>query len=49
MQRFHNVLMVGLGVLVLFSLIGVSVKQEGENRRYSVFLKTEPNFTLVHR
>lgn len=48
MRVLHHALMTIVGSVVICSLVGVSVKQIGNETQYSLFIKTEPTLKLVY-
>ena len=46
-KRFHHLLMVMLGVVVLWSLLGISVQVGDEGAEYRLFIKQQPSAQLV--
>ena len=45
-KRFHHLLMVMLGVVVLWSLLGISVQMRDDKTEYHLFIKPQPSAQL---
>ena len=46
-MRVHHLLMILLGVVVLWSLLGISVQVGNEGAEYRLFIKQQPSAQLV--
>lgn len=49
MRVLNNLLMAMVGVVVLWSLIGISMTQVGGETHYSFFIKSEPTLQILHK
>lgn len=47
-MRVHNILMGLIGLVVVWSLLGISVQQSGGKTEYSLFIKTQPSAQLLY-
>ncbi|MDY3330932.1 MAG: hypothetical protein SOX43_03115 [Pelistega sp.] len=48
MKAVNNLLMLLIAMLVLWSLVGVSVKQAGGESSYSLFIKAAPTMQVLY-